>query len=46
MNIHKKSMSEQREILNQEIENWMNFYQDEKKSFNQIDDILVLGMKL
>lgn len=39
LNIHKKSMSEQYEILKQTIENWKN-------GRKQVDDILVVGINI
>lgn len=37
--IHKKDMKEQKEILNKTLEEWM-------KGYNQVDDILVSGIKI
>ena len=42
--IHEKSMSEQREILNSTIENWIKNSPD--PSNEQTDDILVIGFKI
>ncbi|MCK4664563.1 MAG: tetratricopeptide repeat protein [Bacteroidales bacterium] len=39
INIHDKSMDEQKNILNENIENW-------KGNSEQIDDILVMGIKI
>lgn len=41
--IHEKPMKEQRELLDQELHNWMN---PEEKSYPQIDDILVMGFRI
>ncbi|TAD96625.1 MAG: hypothetical protein EAZ97_13725 [Bacteroidetes bacterium] len=41
LEIHEKSMSEQKEILNQTFENWRNEGKEK-----QIDDVLVIGIRL
>ncbi|MCK4661407.1 MAG: tetratricopeptide repeat protein [Bacteroidales bacterium] len=40
LDIHKKSMDEQKEILENTLDNWTG------KNYKQIDDILVIGFKL
>ena len=46
MSINNKSMEEQKEILNQKIEEWMDYPNklEESDSFEQIDDICVIGV--
>jgi hypothetical protein len=39
LSVHKKSMREQKEILDDSIERW-------KGNLEQIDDILVMGIKV
>ena len=39
MDIHKKSMAEQHESLKNGIENWQGGYE-------QVDDILVIGIRI
>lgn len=41
--IHEKPMKEQRELLDQELHNWMN---TDEKRYPQIDDILVMGFRI
>ncbi|EAY25326.1 PAS domain S-box protein [Microscilla marina ATCC 23134] len=45
-NIHQKPMAEQYEILHETLDFWMNPIDSEKKYYNQIDDILVMGISL
>lgn len=40
LEIHQKPMEEQREILNQKIEEWMG------EKYKQVDDIIIIGFKL
>jgi len=44
--IHHHPMAKQREILETTLENWMQHPGLEKKKYDQIDDILVLGICL
>ncbi len=48
ISMQDKKMDEQKEILNQSIEDWMSFpdKRHKTKSFSQIDDIVVIGVKL
>lgn len=45
-NIHQKPMREQREILDETLNFWMNPPDVDKKHYSQIDDILVMGVGL
>lgn len=44
--INNKSMKEQKEIFDETIINWQNHIDINGKSFKQIDDILVIGLKI
>jgi serine phosphatase RsbU (regulator of sigma subunit)/ligand-binding sensor domain-containing protein len=40
-------LDKQRELLNNRLENWMNFIDpDTQSSYNQIDDVCVMGIKI
>lgn len=43
--IHKKSMNEQKEILEDTLQNWMN-PNNGKDKYPQLDDILVMGFRI
>jgi len=43
--IHKKPMKEQKEILDRTIEEWKSVYEKQTGSDEQIDDILVFGLR-
>ena len=44
--IHKKPMSEQKKVLDNEIENWKAFPDFNDQPYEQVDDILVIGIRL
>ena len=46
MSIQNISMSEQKQILDKTIEDWKAYTDSNGKSYEQIDDILVLGVKV
>jgi len=43
--INDKTMLEQEKILDETIENWKSYPREDGKIWNQIDDILVMGIK-
>ncbi|PLX11095.1 MAG: serine/threonine protein kinase, partial [Marinilabiliales bacterium] len=46
LSIQDKSMDQQKEILNNTIESWRKYRLDEGIEVEQIDDILVMGVKV
>ncbi len=45
LKIYQKPMQEQHRILDSTIKDWMNYPQANGKSYSQIDDILVVGLR-
>jgi len=45
MNIQDKNMKEQKVVLKQNIENWMAHKNSKGHKYEQIDDILVIGVR-
>ena len=43
--IHDKPMKEQKEILDKTIEEWKSGHEKQKGRYDQVDDILVLGLR-
>jgi len=46
LKIHKLPMSEQKNLLEEELENWMNYADQKGEIYKQIDDILVIGFRV
>jgi serine phosphatase RsbU (regulator of sigma subunit) len=44
--IQPLNMTMQKQALNDAIQTWMNFKFDEQNTYNQVDDILVMGIRL
>jgi len=46
LEIHKKPMKEQKELLDQNLKDWISFKDKNGETFEQVDDIVVLVVKL
>ena len=47
LSINQKPMSEQKEILNKTINDWMAYINPEnKKPYEQIDDLCMIGLRI
>lgn len=45
LDIHKKPMSEQKEILHHEFLLWINPYGEKKQAYEQLDDVMIMGIR-
>jgi serine phosphatase RsbU (regulator of sigma subunit) len=47
LSLRDKPMEEQKEVLNQRIEEWMAYHDDvnETDTFEQVDDVLIIGVR-
>ncbi|NJO90287.1 MAG: hypothetical protein HC831_16080 [Chloroflexia bacterium] len=43
---HQLSANQQKKVLNEFLNEWQSFKDEDGKKYRQLDDILVIGMKI